>query len=198
MAALRSRTSLLLHQRLQQARPRSLDAVAVVDDGLWLYPWQVIAGVQKEAPPSFYKALPLNVLLPAQNQQAAAAGDEEMHRRLMGMPEATRQELAKLAASGAVASARISAAAMPENGSEEGGDPRQHNAAEAVSAAQATAAWWGVDGLANEGEQGAGCGIVDENRLARDLALMMEAPIRCEWRLTLGRPWGGKGGGMTA
>ena len=44
VASLRSRTSLLLHQRLQQSRARSLDAVAMVDDGLSLYPWQVGAG----------------------------------------------------------------------------------------------------------------------------------------------------------
>ena len=119
--------------------------------------------------------------------QAAGAGDMELQRRLMGMPEGTRREMARLAARAAEASAHTSAhtssmgPAAEGEGVEEGGEDGGHSraVAEAVSAARATAAWWGAEDDGSVNISVDDMGSVDEDQLARDLALMMEAPVRC-------------------
>lgn len=90
------------------------------------------------------------------------------------MPEQARRTLVRLATSSAQASARISASfSQTSHGT------HAEAASETIAAARATAAWWGLEVEALDYD-------VDENALAKDIALMMEAPVQYNMERLLG------------
>ncbi|GAX84032.1 hypothetical protein CEUSTIGMA_g11456.t1 [Chlamydomonas eustigma] len=183
VTSLRSRSSLLLHQRLCSARLNSLESVSVVDDGLSLRPWL-----------------------------AAASGNEWLRDQLMRIPDSTRKQLVQVAAQSAIVvsgNLKPAAGSTVEGGADgklpinkdafnnrnylvlpdtlNSGAPPSYTVGElshpadiavvpqALTDALATAAWWGVD-MTQEASWR--CSTEFEDQLATDLALMMEAPFR--------------------
>lgn len=108
--------------------------------------------------------------------QAAASGDEGMHQRLLEMPDVTRMSMVHLAASCAQSLASLSESSRAQTLSSTEvshtiGPKVIGAASDAISAARETAIWWGVQSDVLHS-------LTDENILAKDIALMMEAPIQ--------------------
>ena len=181
VASLRARLSLLMHWRLAAAARRlpapsaGLEAGAsapgsnrLVTDGLLLWPWQ-----------------------------AAAQGDEGLREQLAVMPAAVRETAVGLAVGGVLMAAAVGgggtrgdageqrgmgdtlfaeeqAVGMPGTSGDAGTDDGAW-VSEEVEAARATAAFWGVDVPRT---LPGSVGPVDEEALASQLALLMNAPVR--------------------